>query len=62
MQGGPATAAGDRGPAGASLGRAAAGFSSHLFISGLFSVTKFLLLCGVERQFSFHSFVEFMGI
>lgn len=51
-----------QGPAGASLSRATAGFSSHLFISGLFSVTKFLLLCDVERQFSLHSFVEFMGV
>lgn len=49
-------------PAGASLGRAAAGFCSHLLISVLLLVTKFLLLCGVEWQFSFHSFVEFMGI
>jgi len=39
-----------------------AGFCSHLLISVLLLVTKFLLLYGVEQQFSFHSFAEFMGI
>lgn len=53
---------GERGLAQASLGRAAAGFCSHLLISVLLLVTTFLLLCGVEWQFSFHSFAEFMGI